>query len=113
MTVVESGGLPESVIANISIRFAVPKPSVFPPGRDVIQPLVELTESGLFCAAGGFYIDPWKPVGRAVITHAHSDHARWGCQTYLAADPGRRLLEIRVGPAYPLFHTANPSIITA
>ena len=99
MTVVESSGLPESVVANNSIRFAEPNPSVFPPGRDVGQPLVELTESGLYCSAGDFHIDPWKPVERAVITHAHSDHARWGCKTYLAADPGRRLLDIRVGPA--------------
>jgi len=31
------------------------------------------TENGLNCEAGGFYIDPWQPVDRAVITHAHSD----------------------------------------
>ena len=63
------------------------------------QPLIELTDSGLYCAAGDFHIDPWKPVERAVITHAHSDHARSGCGSYLAAEPGRRLLEIRIGPA--------------
>ncbi len=63
------------------------------------EPLVGLTEQGLYCAAGGFHIDPWKPVERAVITHAHSDHARFGCKTYLAAAPGLRLLDARVGPA--------------
>jgi putative mRNA 3-end processing factor len=67
--------------------------------RSVNAPLIELTESGLYCRAGDFHIDPWKPVGRAVTTHAHSDHARAGSQKYLAAEPGRRLLEARVGPA--------------
>ncbi len=37
--------------------------------------LVEFTDKGLFCRAGNFYIDPWKPVDKAIITHAHSDHA--------------------------------------
>ena len=63
------------------------------------EPLVALTDSGLYCSAGGFHIDPWKPVERAVITHAHSDHARAGCRHYLAAAPGLRLLEARIGPA--------------
>jgi len=45
--------------------------------------LLEFTESGIFCPKGGFYIDPWKPVEKAVITHAHSDHARWGNKQYL------------------------------
>jgi len=58
-----------------------------------------LTESsaGLFCPAGGFYIDPWGPIERALITHAHGDHARLGSQAYLCADPSRRLLERRFG----------------
>ena len=58
-----------------------------------------LTEStdGLFCPAGGFYIDPWRPVARAVITHAHGDHARPGCAAYLCATPGLALLQRRFG----------------
>ena len=63
------------------------------------EPLVGLNENGLYCAAGDFYIDPWKPVARAVITHAHSDHARSGCGSYLAAKPGIRILDARIGPA--------------
>ncbi|MCK7512373.1 MAG: hypothetical protein MZV70_55605 [Desulfobacterales bacterium] len=56
--------------------------------------LLEMTEAGLHCPAGGFYIDPRRPVERAVITHAHADHARPGCGSYLATpecalpDPG-------------------------
>ncbi len=63
------------------------------------EPLITLTDRGLYCPAGDFYVDPWKPVERAVITHAHSDHARAGCGHYLAAAPGIRLLEARIGPA--------------
>jgi putative mRNA 3-end processing factor len=56
------------------------------------------TPSGLFCEAGGFHIDPWAPVERAVITHAHGDHARPGNASYLCAEPGAPLLRRRFGP---------------
>ncbi len=55
------------------------------------------TESGLFCEAGGFYIDPWRPVERAIVTHAHSDHARWGMASYLCSDESEGVLRARVG----------------
>jgi putative mRNA 3-end processing factor len=55
------------------------------------------TAAGLFCPAGNFYIDPWGSVERALITHAHGDHARAGSQAYLCADPCRPLLERRFG----------------
>jgi putative mRNA 3-end processing factor len=61
------------------------------------DPLVTLTDDGLYCAAGGFHIDPWNPVNRAVVTHAHSDHARAGSSFYLGAEPGRHLLRLRLG----------------
>lgn len=47
--------------------------------------LIVPTERGLFCQAGGFYIDPWKPVDVAVVTHAHADHATSGCKKYIAS----------------------------
>ena len=59
--------------------------------------LIELTERGFHCAAGDFYIDPWQPVERAVITHAHSDHARWGSRAYLTSREGEGVLRTRVG----------------
>ena len=46
--------------------------------------LVVQRPEGLYCPPGDFYIDPWRPVPRAVITHAHSDHARAGHGHYLA-----------------------------
>jgi putative mRNA 3-end processing factor len=59
--------------------------------------LVE-TSAGLYCPAGQFHIDPWQPVDRAVITHAHGDHARPGSAAYLCAGPSAPLLERRFGP---------------
>ena len=61
--------------------------------------LLRLTSSGLYCAAGDFHVDPWEPVDRAVITHAHGDHARWGSRHYLAARDGERVLRTRLGGA--------------
>ena len=53
---------------------------------------------GLFCPAGGFFVDPRGHVSRAVITHAHSDHARKGHGSYLCSDNSKPLLKIRLGP---------------
>jgi putative mRNA 3-end processing factor len=55
------------------------------------------TSAGLFCPAGGFHIDPWQPVPRAVITHAHGDHARPGSDAYLCTTDCARLLRRRFG----------------
>src|SRR3954468_4591982 len=63
------------------------------PQRD----LIELRPEGLYCAAGGFHIDPWQPVPLALITHAHGDHARWGSQRYLGTTTARPLLRARLG----------------
>jgi putative mRNA 3-end processing factor len=62
------------------------------------EDLLQLTDSGLYCPAGDFYVDPWRPVPRAVVTHAHADHARHGSARYLAAAPGERVLRSRLGP---------------
>jgi putative mRNA 3-end processing factor len=61
--------------------------------------LLQLNERGLYCPAGDFYIDPWQPVEFAVVTHAHSDHARWGSQNYLTTHTGESVLRQRMGPA--------------
>ena len=62
------------------------------------MPLIEFTEKGLYCRQGNFYIDPWKPVDHAVITHAHSDHARFGMKTYLCHKHSVPILQLRIGP---------------
>lgn len=62
-----------------------------------MKDLIRQTERGLYCEAGDFYVDPWSPVDRAVITHAHSDHARPGSRWYLCAERGVGVLRERLG----------------
>ena len=64
--------------------------------------LLRLAERGRSCAAGDFYIDPWQPVERAIITHAHGDHARWGSQSYLCSREGESVLRTRLGANAPI-----------
>ncbi|MEY3253613.1 MAG: hypothetical protein RL227_2586, partial [Pseudomonadota bacterium] len=59
--------------------------------------LVILRPEGLYCPPGDFYIDPWRPVERAVITHAHADHARRGHGAYLATAVSAGVLRARLG----------------
>ena len=57
------------------------------------------TAAGLYCPAGDFHIDPWAPVPRAVITHAHGDHARPDSAAYMCAEDCAALLARRFGPS--------------
>jgi putative mRNA 3-end processing factor len=59
--------------------------------------LVSFTSRGIYCKEAGIYIDPWKPVERAVITHAHSDHARYGSGHYLCHDDSAAIMKHRLG----------------
>jgi putative mRNA 3-end processing factor len=59
--------------------------------------LISFTDKGLFCSQGSFYIDPWKPVDRAVITHGHSDHAYFGHKYYLCHHYTKPILQLRLG----------------
>ena len=59
--------------------------------------LIRRQPQGLYCEVGDFFIDPSKGVDRAVITHAHADHARRGSRHYLCATPCEALLKIRLG----------------
>jgi putative mRNA 3-end processing factor len=59
--------------------------------------LIEFTDRGLYCRQADVYIDPWQPVDRAIITHGHSDHARWGMKSYLAHHDSRHILKHRLG----------------
>ena len=92
----------------------LPEPALPPSGlRD---PLIRATDRGLYCRDGDFYIDPWRTGGtsgtpgtpgtpgtespaiaRAIITHAHSDHAAPGCGSYLASPTCVPLLRARLG----------------
>jgi putative mRNA 3-end processing factor len=59
--------------------------------------LVVQRPEGLYCPPGDFFIDPWRPVSRAVITHAHADHARRGHGAYLATAVSGGVLRARLG----------------
>jgi putative mRNA 3-end processing factor len=60
--------------------------------------LLAASAAGLECAAGGFTIDPWQPVARAVITHAHGDHAIPGHAEYWCTEATAPILRRRIGP---------------
>lgn len=62
-----------------------------------MQQLIDFTSSGLYCPLADIYIDPWKPVDRAIITHAHADHARIGNMKYIAHKDSVPLLQHRLG----------------
>lgn len=61
------------------------------------KPLLRLTDKGLYCEQGDFYIDPWRPVEKAIITHAHSDHARSGHSWYLTHRLSEPIIRVRLG----------------
>lgn len=69
----------------------------------IAMALLQLTNSGLYCEQGQFYVDPWKPVDKAVITHAHSDHAKAGHKSYLCHPITKTLLQVRLGQYH--YHT--------
>jgi putative mRNA 3-end processing factor len=59
--------------------------------------LLEPTPAGFYCAPGDFYIDPWQPVERAVISHLHGDHYTRGCDSYLITTDSRHIAPLRLG----------------
>src|SRR5271163_3002015 len=80
-------------------RFATP--AMTGNGRAVMlrrdMDLITPTDRGLYCGAGDFHIDPWRPVARAIITHAHSDHARYGSEVYVCHRDTAPILRKRLG----------------
>jgi putative mRNA 3-end processing factor len=68
--------------------------------------LIEPTASGLYCGTGGFHIDPWQPVDRAVITHAHGDHLAPGSRAYLCSEASAPLVRHRLGADAPVSSAA-------
>ena len=62
------------------------------------QPLLQFTGKSIYCSQADAHIDPWIPVDKAIITHAHSDHAKWGSKHYLAHKDSEAILRLRLGP---------------
>lgn len=59
--------------------------------------VLTFTSSGIYCPAGDFHIDPWRPVDRALITHGHADHARPGHARYLCTEAAAPVMRHRLG----------------
>src|ERR1700732_467204 len=66
------------------------------------MPLLQVDSNGLWCEAGGFHIDPWNPVPKALITHGHSDHATAGSAAYLCSSLCAPILRERLGAGISL-----------
>lgn len=59
--------------------------------------LLTFSPKGIFCPRADVFIDPSHPVRKAVITHAHADHARWGSKHYVAQRQNKEILKLRLG----------------
>ncbi|MFD2563866.1 ligase-associated DNA damage response exonuclease [Aquimarina rubra] len=60
-------------------------------------PLLQFTDKGIYCAAAKVYLDPWKPVDKAIITHGHADHSRWGHKQYITHHTNIPIIKHRLG----------------
>jgi len=58
--------------------------------------LLQFTDKGIYCPQAGVYLDPWRPVEKALITHGHSDHARWGHKKYLCTESAKPVIKYRL-----------------
>lgn len=63
------------------------------------MPILEFRTKGLYCPQADVYIDPWRPVQRALITHGHADHSRWGHEHYLCTHAAKPVIQYRLGQA--------------
>ncbi|NNE28705.1 MAG: ligase-associated DNA damage response exonuclease [Saprospiraceae bacterium] len=61
------------------------------------MPLLDFTKNGIYCSQAGVYIDPWRKVEKAIITHGHSDHARRGHSAYLCTHRAKPTIKHRLG----------------
>ena len=59
--------------------------------------VLEFRDIGLYCPAGDFYVDPWRPVDRALVTHGHADHSYPGHARYLATHAALPVMRHRLG----------------
>jgi putative mRNA 3-end processing factor len=67
------------------------------PLKDQKKPLLCFDEKGIYCEPAGVYLDPWKPVDKAIITHGHADHSRWGHKKYITHHTNVPIIKHRLG----------------
>lgn len=61
------------------------------------SPLLRFTDKGIYCEVADVYLDPWKAVDKAIISHGHSDHSRWGHRQYITHHNNVPILKHRLG----------------
>ena len=61
------------------------------------MPLLEFTSKGIYCKQADVYLDPWRGVNKAIISHGHSDHARWGSKRYITHEINVPIIQHRLG----------------
>jgi putative mRNA 3-end processing factor len=61
------------------------------------KPLLEFTDKGIYCDVAKVYLDPWKPVAKAIISHGHADHSRWGHEQYITHHRNVPIITHRLG----------------
>ena len=59
--------------------------------------LITFTKKGIYCPQADVYIDPWRVVKRALITHGHADHAKRGHKHYLCTHAAKPVIKYRLG----------------
>lgn len=74
--------------------------------------LLEFTDRGIYCQQADVYLDPWRPVKSALITHGHSDHARFGHEKYLCTEGSRSIIEYRLNTTSPIQSIPYGEVIT-
>ncbi len=60
-------------------------------------PLLVFNDQGIYCQAADVYLDPWRPVDKAIITHGHADHSRWGHKQYITHHTNVPIIQHRLG----------------
>ena len=63
----------------------------------VKKPLLQFTNKGIYCEKADVYLDPWQPVKKAIISHGHADHSRWGHKQYITHHSNIPIIKHRLG----------------
>ncbi|MCX2718838.1 ligase-associated DNA damage response exonuclease [Lentiprolixibacter aurantiacus] len=61
------------------------------------KPLLQFTDRGIYCGQADVFLDPWKPVNKAIISHGHADHSRWGHKKYISQNSNIPIVKHRLG----------------
>lgn len=61
------------------------------------SPLLQFTSNGIYCEKAQVYLDPWKPVNKAIISHGHADHSRYGHKQYITHQRNVPIISHRLG----------------